>query len=395
MTLHNINYLYSGLYNKTLYFSYVNCGSYSIGFNMEFLKDCPQHLPDKVFIKLIPLIDENMDKEYEDFIRINYKKRICMTSTESFNEEIRIQKYAYNNKSYNSPACPQIYDSFIVDDNDKKSIKVFDLFRSLKSLEITDVLDIKNIHESMEILPDIKLGLMIMPYIEGENGYKFYRNFTTPTLKFGHFFDAKLIKNEILSGKVKTQELFCVVQVMYRFFELYGLGILHDDLHLGNFIFNKTEVCTTQAILSDEKINPNFTGRVYIIDYGNVVAFKDFKKLIDKYIKIKTKKTPGFIYDASNFSQFLEILARKIIYDGYNHETKAITDEWYLYDWVYNIFFDSNMRLNNEISNIFQNYMVDFGSGLRAFNDRNNKKNSIASETTCCYFFDSVFKDNL
>ena len=45
-----------------------------------------------------------------------------MTSTESFNEEIRIQKYAYNNKSYNSPACPQIYDSFIVDDNDKKSI---------------------------------------------------------------------------------------------------------------------------------------------------------------------------------------------------------------------------------------------------------------------------------
>lgn len=387
MTLHNINYLYSGLYNKTLYFSYVNCGSYSIGFNMEFLKDRPPHLPDKSFIKMIPLIDENMDKEYENFIRINYKKRIYITPTELFNEEFRIQKYVNDNNRYNSPICPRIYDSFIVDDNDETSIKVLDFFHSLKSLEMTDVLDIKNISESLNNLSNTKLGLIIMPYIEGENGYKFYRNFTTPTLKFGHFFDAKLIKNEILSGKVKTQELFCVVQVIYRFFELYGLGILHDDLHLGNFIFNKTEVCTTQALLSDEKINPNFAGRVYIIDYGNVVAFKDFKKLIDKYIKIKAKKTPGFIYDASNFLQFLEIIGRKIIYDAYNYETKAMTDEWYLYDWIYNIFFNSNMQVNTEISKLFQTYMVDFERGMREFSNMKNQTTNVASETTCCSFF--------
>ena len=47
------NYLYDGLLNKTVYFTYVNGGSYSIGYKMEFMKNKPENISDILFLSLI------------------------------------------------------------------------------------------------------------------------------------------------------------------------------------------------------------------------------------------------------------------------------------------------------------------------------------------------------
>ena len=48
------DYLYDGLLNKTVYFTYANSGSYSLGYKMEFIRNKPDHISEALFFKLVP-----------------------------------------------------------------------------------------------------------------------------------------------------------------------------------------------------------------------------------------------------------------------------------------------------------------------------------------------------
>jgi len=88
------NYLYDGLINKTIYFTYVNNGSYSVGYKMEFMREKPEHLPSSLFFKMIPICDDYNDDE--QFLQLNIRKKIYTSTTSMFNKEIMVNNHIQN-----------------------------------------------------------------------------------------------------------------------------------------------------------------------------------------------------------------------------------------------------------------------------------------------------------
>ena len=189
----------------------------------------------------------------------------------------------------------------------------------------------------------MKMGIIIMPFIEATSGYTLYQPHITKTKIFGSFFNPNQIIEDIQNKEVKKNETFIFVQTVYHMIELYKMKCIHDDLHLGNLIISKDEIVTNQAFDKNGKINPIFVGRVYIIDYGNASVQDNFDKEVKKCVNRKKRSNGDFQYNPTNVAQIIEILGKKIIYDGYNLETKQMTLEWYLYDW-FPTYFDKQLK---------------------------------------------------
>lgn len=381
------NYLYDGLLNKTVYFTYVNSGSYSIGYKMEFMKNKPENISDILFLKMIPLSHEVGDKE--EFMQFNYRKIIC-TSTESmFDKEVVNHKYVYNNeeKRINFP----LYDHFILDSQKTFTDKMSDLqyfFQSLSMMEISSVMDENYLRSCLNCHKEsIKLGIIIMPYMDCISGYNYFRLYTSPSKIFGKFFDATLLIQEIRSGVIKSNSLFILVQIIYRVLKLFKMKCIHDDLHLGNVLISPNEIVTNKAYDKDGRINPVFIGRVYIIDYGNAYISEEFDREVFKCVNKKKRAYKDYIYDSTNVYQVIEMLGRKIIYDGYNRDTKQMTMEWYLYDWYFNIFFDNNFQIRHDVVETIILFTNDLENEINDFNENFRVEVTPSKHTLCCFPF--------
>tara|TARA_B110000483_G_scaffold221917_1_gene278359 strand:- start:4560 stop:5735 length:1176 start_codon:yes stop_codon:yes gene_type:complete len=386
------NYLHDGLINKTVSFSYASSGSYSIGYKMEFLKDKPDNFKDMLFLKIIPLCDKDTDDNR--FLQFNVFKKISTSTEDMFYREINVQNYIYNLQRHNMNMNIPIYDCFILDSQRTFSDSMSNLhyfFKSLSLMEITNILDENSIFNCFEnYKDDMKVGIIIMPYLDCVNGYKFFNMYTTPSKIFGSFFDMNELIIEIKKREITSNSLFMFVQIIYRLVELFTLRCIHDDLHMGNIMINKDEIITKQAVNKDGTINPIFVGRVYIIDYGNVNIGNGFDRELEKFAIRKKKSFPNFEFDASKFSHIIEMLGRKIVYDGYNRETKQITMEWYLYDWYFNLFFDKDLHLNKEIVKIMASFVKDFEKEIINY-DKNEsfivQHTPISKQSNCCLSF--------
>ena len=363
------DYLYDGIMNKTVYFTYVDSGSYSVGYKMEFMRNKPDHLSDMLFLKMIPLYDIKCEESI--FLRFNIHKRIYTTPTLFFKEEVKIQEYLYENKKNNLNIGLPVYDSFILEKGDTCFNNLPDLlyfFKSLSIMEISDTVDLNCIYQCLDLYSEMKMGIIIMPFIEATSGYTLYQPHITKTKIFGSFFNPNQIIEDIQNKEVKKNETFIFVQTVYHMIELYKMKCIHDDLHLGNLIISKDEIVTNQAFDKNGKINPIFVGRVYIIDYGNASVQDNFDKEV-KMCKSKKRSNGDFQYNPTNVAQIIEILGKKIIYDGYNLETKQMTLEWYLYDWFFNVFFDKQLQIKEHIMENFVYLLKDFTRGIYELNN--------------------------
>lgn len=381
------NYLYDGLLNKTVYFTYVNSGSYSIGYKMEFIKNIPENISDILFLKMIPLSHEVDNKEV--FMQFNCRK-IIYTSTESmFDKEVDNHNYVYNNeeKRINLP----LYDHFILDSQKTFTDKISDLqyfFQSLSMMEISSVIDENYLRSCLNCHKEsIKLGIIIMPYMDCISGYNYFRLYTSPSKIFGKFFDATLLIQEIRSGVIKSNSLFILVQIIYRILKLFKMKCIHYDLHLGNVMISPNEIVTNKAYDKDGKINPVFIGRVYIIDYGNAYISEEFDREVLKCVNKKKRAYKDYLYDSTNVYQVIEMLGRKIIYDGYNRDTKQMTMEWYLYDWYFNIFFDNNFQIRHDVVEKIILFTNDLENEINDFNENFRVDITPSNYTLCCFPF--------
>lgn len=381
------NYLYDGLLNKTVYFTYVNSGSYSIGYKMEFIKNKPENISDILFLKMIPLSHEVDNKEV--FMQFNCRK-IIYTSTESmFDKEVDNHNYVYNNeeKRINLP----LYDHFILDSQKTFTDKISDLqyfFQSLSMMEISSVIDENYLRSCLNCHKEsIKLGIIIMPYMDCISGYNYFRLYTSPSKIFGKFFDATLLIQEIRSGVIKSNYLFILVQIIYRILKLFKMKCIHYDLHLGNVMISPNEIVTNKAYDKDGKINPVFIGRVYIIDYGNAYISEEFDREVLKCVNKKKRAYKDYLYDSTNVYQVIEMLGRKIIYDGYNRDTKQMTMEWYLYDWYFNIFFDNNFQIRHDVVEKIILFTNDLENEINDFNENFRVDITPSNYTLCCFPF--------
>lgn len=374
-------YLYDGINDKTVYFTYINSGSYSAGFCMEFTRNKPEDIPAFLFLKLIPVCD---DKDNENFIKINFQKKIYTSSKKMFDNEVLIQTHIYENRKYHSGACVPIQDYFILTKEQENTSNIEIFLKSLKFMEMTDVLDVGMLLQSMTA--NIQLGVIIMPFINGSTGYKMFSKMITFKKDFGKFFDSNDIVLEILGKQVRTRQLFCIIQIMYRIKELFHISCIHDDLHLANIIINDEEICTSQAYLPNGNINPIFVGRVYLIDYGHAYIDEHFNYIKNKYIKDMRKIKPTFEYNPNNFYQVVELIGRKIVKDGYNKKTNTMTEDWYMYDWYFNIFFDKNLNINKPVIKQMDRFIKDFENGLMTYNSDMIVKTP-KNDSICCPFF--------
>jgi len=354
---------------------------------MEFMKNKPENISDILFLKMIPLSHEVGDKEV--FMQFNYRKIIC-TSTESmFDKEVVNHKYVYSNeeKRINFP----LYDHFILDSQKTFTDKMSDLhyfFQSLSMMEISNVMDDDYLHSCLNYYKEsIKLGIIIMPYMDCISGYEYFRLYTSPSKIFGNFFDANLLIQEIRGGVIKSNSLFILVQIINRVLKLFKMKCIHDDLHLGNVLISPNEIVTNKAYDKDGKINPVFIGRVYIIDYGNAYISEEFDREVLKCVNKKKGAHKDYLYDSTNIYQVIEMLGRKIIYDGYNRDTKQMTMEWYLYDWYFNIFFDNNFQIRHDVVETIILFTNDLENEINDFNENFSVEVTPSNHTLCCFPF--------
>jgi hypothetical protein len=218
------DYLYDGIMNKTVYFTYVDSGSYSVGYKMEFMKDKPDYLSDILFLKMIPLYDIKCEESI--FMRFNIHRKIYTTPTPFFKEEVKIQEYVHENKKNNLNVGLPVYDSFILEKGNACFTNLPDLsyfFKSLSIMEITDTLDFEYISHCLNLYCEMRLGIIIMPFIESTSGYTLYQPHITSTKIFGYFFNPDQIIEDIQNKEVKKNETFIFVQTVYHMIELYKM----------------------------------------------------------------------------------------------------------------------------------------------------------------------------
>lgn len=223
-------------------------------------------------------------KELESSFDENFMKE-CKT-------QVKIYKATANNLS---PICPAIYSSIVLEQETGANNygTMLEIFKS-KQRNIPG-----NFFDQLKVALNVNnmrsLGVLIMPcyrfppmiggwdYFQRSQGAfsnnqmlsKYFRiNFYTDS-RYG---EDKYVKN-VLVGYAnmrtdKRQGLFYMVQIVSHMITMYKNGVIHGDLHLGNCLINKSEVCCKMPFNeSGQTIDENspFIGKVYIIDFGTAV----------------------------------------------------------------------------------------------------------------------------
>ena len=349
--------------------SFINSGSYSIGFLIEFLDNYP-NIPKKLFMKIIPIIEFKCEND----ITFNYYKSLHIIASKktSYENEVKVQRDLYK-KTTDYPICMRIYNDFIITND-----KVISFIKKLAKFE-KKCININTIANSLIINEDkISLGIIIMDYCNGTSGFLKFKNFYSQKASFGAFFISKKIKDYILRKENELSIFFYLIQIIYIVTYMFRLGIIHNDLHLGNIMIDESQICSNKAYNSDGSINNNFVGRIYIIDFGSACN----ETLTDKYIKNIKSVSENETRENIEFSKIINILGRKIILDGYDFNKKIFANKWYVYDWFINLFFNKDiMEINKDIVDNMELLVNNFQENIVI-----NNENIIKEKKCFCFW---------
>lgn len=356
------------LNNSKVVINYSSRGSYSLGYT--FILNST-----KLFLKLI-FINEIKD---DDSVYHNLNKKIYNVPYSYYINEVNVQKYVYKK----TKIAPIVIENYILDYEKNMNDEEEDIIYFFKKLSEKDKK--KNVNytiliNNLKTNKNNKLGLIFMSYMDYTNGNDYFNSYLTYKTNFGEYFLVKDLKEEIMQEKIRTRYLFMIIQLVDHIIELFKLNIIHGDLHMGNLMIDNHEITTIQAYLGNGKLNYIYVGKVYIIDYGNVYTKEKTEKYKIKYAFEKKKKDESF-HDLAVIENkhIIELIGKKIVKNGIGSNDN-FEDGWHIYDWLLNLFFDSNYDINEEIFEHFNNLLIDYQKGK---NELLNKKN----EENCCWLY--------
>jgi serine/threonine protein kinase len=271
-------------------------------------------------------------KELESSFDENFMKE-CKT-------QVKIYKATANNLS---PICPAIYSSIVLEQETGANNygTMLEIFKS-KQRNIPG-----NFFDQLKVALNVNnmrsLGVLIMPcyrfppMIGGWDYFqRFQEAFSDIKMLSKYFrinfytdskYDDKYAKNVLLGyDKMRTdkiQGLFYMVQIVSHMITMYKNGVIHGDLHLGNCLINKSEVCCKMPFNeSGQTIDENspFIGKVYIIDFGTAV-------------ELPTHSSSGT--EVLNATDLREMILNILTIKG-SHSYSPLSH--FVYDWFVSLF---------------------------------------------------------
>jgi serine/threonine protein kinase len=222
-------------------------------------------------------------------------KQLESSFDENFMKECKTQVKIYKATANNlSPICPAVYSSIVLEQETGANNygTMLEIFKS-KQRNIPG-----NFFDQLKVALNVNnmrsLGVLIMPCYRFPpmiGGWDYFQRFQGAfndnqmlskyfriTFYTDSVYDDKYVKNVLLGyDKMRTdkiQGLFYMVQIVSHMITMYKNGVIHGDLHLGNCLINKKEVCCKMPFNeSGQTIDENspFVGKVYIIDFGTAV----------------------------------------------------------------------------------------------------------------------------
>ena len=312
--------------------SYAHGGSYSVGLLVKFNKP-PSGYKKHLFLKLIPICDT--ESETDLFLNFNANDKVFVSKKQWFHNEVKIQSELYE-KTDNFPICLKIYDSFVVN-----NMYMTLFFRKLIRREKKQMFNIHILESCIfDFQGQISLGVIVMEYLDSSMAFKTFSSCYTISKTFGkHFYENQLLNH--INNNENNVMVFYFTQIISAILIMFKLGYIHNDLHFGNILISEYEICSPYAF--DEHLRKHFTGRVYIIDFGNAYCMEQTKNFV-------LKKTNKHHEDIHKTSDIIHLLGKKVLMDGYNFKEKHFISKWYIYDWFINVFFNkSNVTIKSDI----------------------------------------------
>lgn len=195
-----------------------------------------------------------VDYKHKDFSVCNTDYSQDLVSTETFENEVNIQKDIYSNSydEYLEPLCPQIIFSTIqnIEDCDLMGIQAKTNIR--KNDKLTSLLfdKYKSLITNSNLLKSFKLGFIFMEEISEINEQQ---NTSTNSFNNMHFFytNSKKTNKTTLSEKIR-------LQYWYELYKLSLMGYVHGDFHMGNCMYDANY----------DNYFDGMNGRPYLLDFG-------------------------------------------------------------------------------------------------------------------------------
>ena len=312
-------------------------GTWSCGYTLEFINDKPFDTNQKVFLKIVALCDiAEADISTNDIYFNNGEhSKIQISTFDTFENEIIMQNELYE-KTMESPICPKILDHFILNDYNE----ICSLFNLLMKAE-NNAIDKEILFKSIKRKNFVEFGVIVMEFLDGVDGYKFFGKYITQKSVFGKFFNAKLLIEQ-LNDNLISEDLFVFLQILYRKFQIFNLNYIHNDLHLGNIYISQNKFHCSPEHKELHELSHNYKWRVYIIDFAQVnkINFTETSSSQDKMKQLKFTLTK---YDKK--------CKETIFYSIYrNIETSHFL---FTFDWFYNFIYKDYELNSSVILNLF------------------------------------------
>lgn len=336
-------------------------GSYSIGYMLNFENNVPENMNKKLFIKVVPMCNISSNEDYYFYYKGVENIQILVSHDSWYKNEVSIQGEIYD-KTSDFPICLKIYNNFIVNNNNIEDFFKVVLKQNNISFYVDDV-----------VKTQLQLGVIIMDFCKGEMAVRKFQHYYSTSKSFGSHFISNKMKTFINRQEKEIITLFYLTQILYALVKLMRMGYIHNDIHFGNIMINDSEICSNQAYDENDNIKYYFTGKVYIIDFGN--AYNE--RLTNSYLKKLKVNEPR---EKLSFSRIINILGRKIIIDGYDFNKKQFVNKWYIYDWIINIFFNKkNIIIDEETIRNMETLVNNF--------EKNININGIKKTEKKCFCF--------
>ena len=190
----------------------------------------------------------------------------------------------------------------------------------------------------------VEFGVIVMEFLDGVDGYKFFGKYITKEQIFGKFFNAKLLIEQ-LNDNLISEDLFVFLQILYRDFQMFNLNYIHNDLHLGNIYISQNKFCCNKECKELHKLSHIYKWRVYIIDFAETERiYTESLTSQDKMEELKIRLAKlGEEYKeiAMSMSMSHDILSK------------------FPYDWFYNFLYEDGKVNTSIISKLYEYFNID------------------------------------
>ena len=319
-------------------------GTWCCGYTLEFINDKPFDTNQKVFLKIVALCDiaEADISTNNIYFNNGEHSKIQISTFDTFENEIIMQNELYE-KTMESPICPKILDHFILNDYNE----ICSLFNLLMKAE-NNIIDKDILYDSIYKRKNIvEFGVIVMEFLDGVDGYKFFGKYITKEQIFGKFFNAKLLIEQ-LNDNLISEDLFVFLQILYRDFQMFNLNYIHNDLHLGNIYISQNKFCCNKECKELHKLSHIYKWRVYIIDFAETERiYTEYTESLTSQDKMEELK----IRLAKLGEEYKEIAMSMSM----SHDILSK----FPYDWFYNFLYEDGKVNTSIISKLYEYFNID------------------------------------